>query len=477
MSRQLAGRYVLGDSIGAGGNARVHAAVDARLGRKVAVKLLNADIVATADPAGRERFLREGTTTASFSHRHAVTVFDAGEDSGDLFIVMELIDGPSLAQRLAQFGPLSISEAVRIGSEVLSALAAAHAAGIVHRDVKPGNILIGADGATKLADFGIAKRFDELEASVTSTGMVVGTPRYLAPEQAMGRAATPASDVYSMGVVMFEMLTGRLPFDGETAVATALAQQAGAAPDVRTWRPEVPAGLAVVVAQALAMQPAQRPASATEMLASLGAVELDVVATASMGSTELMPVAANTVVSDATRVETGAPLAADAPQHASTGWMPILLFVVLLAVLIVGIGAALRSDDDTPGPAAPDTAATVSAVPTTMTPTTSPTTSPTIPSTTAQSPIDEIIPGFPSTDDLEVFLAQIEADPDLLGQSGPELADFLRKVVDSQGSEQRQLAADLRVELAKFVEAGEVAPQIADALDPLLADLAAKGGN
>jgi serine/threonine-protein kinase len=171
----LAGRYVLGDRLGVGGSSRVHVALDTRLGRKVAVKLLNADIVGVADPAGRDRFLREGKTTAAFSHRHAVTAFDAGEDSGDLFIVMELVDGPSLAQRLAQFGPLSISEAVRIGSEVLSALAAAHAAGIVHRDVKPGNILIGADGETKLADFGIAKRFDKLEASVTSTGMVVGT--------------------------------------------------------------------------------------------------------------------------------------------------------------------------------------------------------------------------------------------------------------------------------------------------------------
>ena len=219
MSRRLADRYVLGDEIGVGGMARVHVALDERLGRRVAVKLQDARLVATADPAGRERFLREGRTTAGFSHRHAVMVFDAGEDLGDLYIVMEFVDGPSLAQHLARNGPLPIDEAVRISRQVLSALAAAHEAGMVHRDVKPANILIGADGDAKLADFGIAKRFDDLGASVTSTGTMIGTPRYMAPEQALGHAATPASDVYSMGVVMFEMLTGRLPFETDSTVA------------------------------------------------------------------------------------------------------------------------------------------------------------------------------------------------------------------------------------------------------------------
>ena len=203
MSRRLAERYVLGDQLGVGGTSRVHAALDTRLGRQVAIKLLNSSVAATADPAGRERFLREGQTTAGFSHRHAVTVFDAGEDDGDLYIVMELVDGLSLAEHLARTGPLPIDETVRIAGQVLSALAAAHAAGIVHRDVKPANILIGADGEIKLADFGIAKRFDDLDASVTATGMVIGTPRYLAPEQALGGAPTPASDVYSMGIVLF----------------------------------------------------------------------------------------------------------------------------------------------------------------------------------------------------------------------------------------------------------------------------------
>jgi eukaryotic-like serine/threonine-protein kinase len=479
MPRRLADRYVLGERLGAGGSSRVHIAIDTRLGRKVAVKLLNADVVATADPAGRERFLREGRTTAAFSHRNAVTVFDAGEDSGDLFIVMELVDGPSLAERLAQSGPLSIGEAVRIASEVLSVLATAHAAGIVHRDIKPANILIGANGETKLADFGIAKRFDDLEASVTATGTVVGTPRYLAPEQAVGGAATPASDVYSVGVVLFEMLTGRLPFEAETTVASALAQQTGPAPDVRTLRPEVPTGLAVLISQALATQLADRFASAAEMLTSLRAAELGG-AGLPPRSTRLMPVAALAEGSPApTSVLPRESLTAG-PQHRkrSTGPTAVLLFVVLV-LLGLGVVAAIRSDDDPAGLVANDTVVIVPATPATTAPATAPpeTEPPPTPPPTTQSPVDEIIPGFPATDDIEVFLAQVEQDPESLGQSGPELADLLRTVVLARGREQRQQAADLRDVLDEFVEDGEIPAQIAEALDPLLADLAGRNGD
>ena len=477
MSRRLANRYVLGDEIGVGGMSRVHVALDERLGRRVAVKLQDARIVASADPAGRERFLREGRTTAGFSHRHAVTVFDAGEDAGDLYIVMEFVDGPSLAEHLARNGPFPVDEMVRISRQVLSALAAAHAAGIVHRDVKPANILIGADGDTKLADFGIAKRFDDLAASVTLTGMVIGTPRYLAPEQALGHAATPAADVYSMGVVMFEMLTGRLPFETDSVGATATAQQAGPAPDVRSLRPDVPAALSVVLARALATQPGERPATAAELLTAL-----DAASSSRAGSTKvaeptlLMPPAMVSIPDGSadTEVLPSAPTNAQpSATKGSSGRTAVLLFAGLLLLLGGAVAAATIGSGD----------AIDDAVSTTATASTSAVPSQTVPSATAPVVIElvvpeptevTLIPGFPATDDLEVFLLQVERDPDLLGQSGEDLADHLREVIEQRGVEQRKAAQDLREKLAEWVDDDEIASAVADALDELLAPIASK---
>ncbi len=191
--RVLAERYALEHELAVGGFARVYRGTDRRLGRPVAVKLLEAGRIATADPEAKRRFVREARSSAGFTHPHAVTVFDAGEADGELFIVMELVDGPSLAEAMAERGPLPEGDAVRIATQVLSALGAAHASGIVHRDVKPANILLDARGDAKLADFGIAKRFDDLTDSLTATGLIVGTLRYLSPEQARGEPISPAS--------------------------------------------------------------------------------------------------------------------------------------------------------------------------------------------------------------------------------------------------------------------------------------------
>lgn len=482
MSRRLAERYVLGDQLGVGGTSRVHAALDTRLGRQVAIKLLNSSVAATADPAGRERFLREGQTTAGFSHRHAVTVFDAGEDDGDLYIVMELVDGLSLAEHLARTGPLPIDETVRIAGQVLSALAAAHAAGIVHRDVKPANILIGADGEIKLADFGIAKRFDDLDASVTATGMVIGTPRYLAPEQALGGAPTPASDVYSMGIVLFEMLTGRLPFESDFTMAAALAQQSATAPDVRALRPDAPAALAAVVAGALAAQPGERPATAAELLTALNAAS----SSAGAQPTQVMtpPMRVTDTRSGATQLFPSATLNAGSQlPHTSTGRSAAVLFAILLVLLGVGIAAATLGGDDPVDPVADQAVATAATEPVATGP------SDTEPSTTeplateplatqppaTQPPATEILPGFPATKDLEVFLEQVERNPDLLGESGEELADDLRKVIEARGTKQRHEAEDLRNALDEWANEGKIPPAIAEALDELLATLVAKG--
>src|SRR5688500_5909095 len=206
MAELFAGRYALGRLLGAGGAGRVYAARDERLHRDVAIKLVP---TSSAEPIARQRFVREARTAAAFTHPNAVALYDAGEADGSLYLVMELVDGESLADKLAARGPLGPAESERIMIGVLSALAAAHGAGIVHRDVKPGNVLLAADGAVKLADFGIAKRLDDAAGDVTVVGDIIGTPKYLAPELLSGAPATPSSDVYAAGVVLFEMLAGR----------------------------------------------------------------------------------------------------------------------------------------------------------------------------------------------------------------------------------------------------------------------------
>ena len=195
---------------GAAGMAIVYEGHDRRLDRRVAVKVVPA--VAT-EPEARQRFVREARSTARLSHPNAVAVFDAGETDGYLYIVMEFVEGRTLAAELNDRGRIEPAEATTVAVSVLAALGHAHSAELVHRDVKPSNIMLSDDGTVKLLDFGIARRLDDLAGSMTKGGGVVGTPNYLAPEQVAGRPATPASDQYAVGVVLFEMLTGAPPFD------------------------------------------------------------------------------------------------------------------------------------------------------------------------------------------------------------------------------------------------------------------------
>ncbi len=483
MIRRVAGRYLLAEQLGAGGTSRVHAAVDERLGRRVAVKLLDARLVASADPAGRERFLREGPLSASFSHRHAVTVFDAGEDNDDLYIVMELVDGPSLAEYMARTGPLPIDEAVNIARQLLAALAAAHAAGIVHRDVKPANVLLGADGEVKLADFGIAKRFDELDDSVTTTGMVIGTPRYLAPEQATGAELTPATDVYAMGILLFEMFTGCTPFVGDTPIAIALVQQSQVAPDVRSLRPELSPRLAAAVARALATKPSDRYPTALEMAADLENAWPPPAAAlpAAVVATQLMEAAGTPAVGVRSGDTEIWPAAAAGQASTSVGMVPARKFplksaaIIAAVVLLAGIVAATLLGPDS-GRLAVDGGAVTTTAPPAVTESSelasAPTTAPP-PAPTVAPVVDEIIPGFARTDDLQVFLQQIAGAPALVGESGEDLADELRQVLEERsGRKQREGASDLREQLSKWVDEGELNPAIAAALDGLLAPLA-----
>jgi serine/threonine-protein kinase len=265
VAQTVVGRYELRALIGKGSMARVVEAYDAVLERDVAIKFLRGDV---ADAEGRARFLREVRVAASLTHPNIVRVYDAGEESGRLFLVTELVRGPSMAAVLKRRGRLTLRQAVVVTDRVLGALAAAHDQGLVHRDVKPSNILIGDDDRTvKLTDFGLAKSMQEAASAVTRPGQVVGTPMYLAPERSEGRGAEPASDLYSLGIVLFEMLVGRPPFKGRNLLELAVAHQQAPVPPV--GRSDVPDALETVMLTALARDPAARPPSAQAMRAAL----------------------------------------------------------------------------------------------------------------------------------------------------------------------------------------------------------------
>jgi serine/threonine protein kinase len=259
--RLIAGRYEVGEVIGRGGMGEVHAAIDVRLGREVALKILRPDF-AEIDEV-RRRFEGEARAAAALGQANVVAVFDAGEQDGMPYIVMERLSGRTLADELAA-GPLSSSQVRDLAVSLLAALETAHNAGIVHRDVKPGNVLRGADGTWKVADFGIAKSA-EAAGDLTVTGALIGTPAYVAPERIEGESATPASDLYATGVVLYEALTGRKPFVADTSIALVEQIRAGRAPALRELAPEVDPTLERVIERAMARDPRRRFASAAEM--------------------------------------------------------------------------------------------------------------------------------------------------------------------------------------------------------------------
>ncbi len=267
IGQTLGGRYRLIELLGSGGMATIYRATDTQLGRDVALKLLRPEYL--RDPDFASRFRSEAQAAASLSHPNVVTVYDFGEDPSGPYIVMELVDGEDLATILRRSGALPPRQAARIGAGVAQALAAAHARGLVHRDIKPGNVLIGADGRVKVADFGIARAV--AEAQVTLPGTTLGSVHYFSPEQARGEQATAASDIYSLGIVLYEMLTGVRPWEGDSAASVALARLSGPIPDPATVRPSVPPDLASITRKALALDPNDRWPSAAAMADALEA--------------------------------------------------------------------------------------------------------------------------------------------------------------------------------------------------------------
>ena len=273
LGTMLGGRYRLDTQIGSGGMSTVYRAFDVVLERPVAIKLMRPEIADDADQL--ERFRREARAVAQLNHPHIVTVIDAGEelseDDGDgtgaPYIVLEYVEGETLRDLIRREGPLEIPQAIAYAIEIARALGAAHDRLIVHRDVKPQNILIGPEGGAKITDFGIARSLSE--EGLTMAGRVLGTTDYVSPEQALGKQVTGQSDLYSLGVVLYEMLTGEVPFTGPSPVAVAMRHVREEIPDVQRLRPEVSAATAAVLDRAVAKDPADRYPDAASMVADL----------------------------------------------------------------------------------------------------------------------------------------------------------------------------------------------------------------
>jgi tRNA A-37 threonylcarbamoyl transferase component Bud32 len=264
---EIGRRYEVRSVLGTGGSAVVYEAFDRELKRRVALKVLRTD---RTSEAALKRFRREVAVARDAASPRLVRVFDIGQAGDTVFLTMELVEGESLRELLSR-GPLELARAVTVGAEILRALSDLHSLGIVHRDVKPGNILLAETGEVKLADFGLARHWEGTETRVTETEGLVGTVEYLSPEQALGDLLDARSDLYSLGVVLFEMLAGKVPLHGDSAIGTIVAHIRQVPPDVRKLRPEAPSWLAAIVARLLAKDREQRYATAADVLADIEA--------------------------------------------------------------------------------------------------------------------------------------------------------------------------------------------------------------
>jgi len=268
MPRVLGGRYRLDAPLGRGGVGEVWQGQDEVLGRAVAVKMV--DLSRAEDPAAAERFRREARIAATLSHPGIITVFDTGVEGPTAYLVTELLSGPTLAQALADRGPIPVDDVVAYVGQACAALGAAHEAGVVHRDVKPGNLMLADDGRVRVLDFGIARIHEAAgQTALTATSTVMGTADYLAPEQARGSAVDPRADLYALGCVTFALLTGRPPFQADSPVGVLGQHLYAEPPRLADLRPDVPPYLDTLVADLLAKDPDARPGSAEEVVRRL----------------------------------------------------------------------------------------------------------------------------------------------------------------------------------------------------------------
>src|SRR4051794_21072967 len=325
----LSGRYRLEAKLGSDGMSTVYLARDTTLDRPVAVKVMHREMSEQADQL--ERFRQEARAVAKLSHPNVVSVIDAGEDGGYPYIVFEYVEGETLKARINRIGTLDVQEALAYAIEIARGLTVAHARKMVHRDIKPQNVLIDAEGRAKLTDFGISRQLEQ--DGMTATGRVLGTTDYVAPEQAMGHPVDQRSDIYSLGVVLYEMLVGQVPFHADSQVGVAMKHVNEELPDVQQRRPELSAAAAMVVERATAKDPAQRYQEVGDLIDDLGT------------ALEVEAARAGAATGEATSV-----LEAVAPEERQLSggrgrrsWLAIALIVivitaVLLAVQLIGSG-------------------------------------------------------------------------------------------------------------------------------------------
>lgn len=485
MAELIGGRFRVGRPIGSGAQGRVVAAHDDLLDRPVALKVLR---VGGPDSNARARFLREARSAAGIVHPNVVMVFDVGAVDGDLadptttpYIAMELVDGPSLAQVLTDRGALAVADAVEATRQILAGLGAAHHRGLLHRDVKPGNVLLAPDGTVKLTDFGIATSA-EGGAALTQTGTMLGTVAYLAPERIAGRPATPASDLYAVGVILFELLTGKPPYTGDSALDVAMAHGHAPVPDPREARADIPPALAELVVRALAKDPADRFPTAAEMdraLADTGVAE-GAPAIAGPPVTAALPVlpAASAVPSVvASRTATSRAMSPNAvapgldegpgapPDHPGrpgrgSGVVRTATLVVgglLVAVVVAAlVGSSLDNGSTSAAPATPS-----SAVPPTSAPQPVPT--PSTLSPTPEPPPEQqpVPPAGPEPGSLDELIARLSADPDAAGDRGEDLVDRLEDVRDADPDDRVREATETVARVGRWTRQGDLDEDVA----------------